>query len=422
MPLGSNQIKPGFVFGVNGWKRGAASVGQSLEEAVLVPSLMQVDVVVTPFSSWIPPIVIPPILPYSSHKKVPTSPYLDFKISNFNSMLKNFTSTTKGSISTIMSTMKAAVIYEPGGPESLKLEQRPVPTPKPGQVLIRVRAFGLNRSELFTRQGHSPNVPFPRILGIEASGIVESCPGNEFQKGEIVATAMGGLGRDFDGGYAEYTCVPAKNVQAIKTELDWETIGAMPEMLQTAWGALFKALRLQRGERFLVRGGTTSVGLAAAAIAKNHGAYVASTTRRRDREEMLRESGADEVIVDDGAVAKKIGEKFDRVLELVGTTTLEDSLQCVKEGGSVCMAGMVGNKWEIEKFSPMAAIPTAVNLTTYGGGREDFIATPLEELAKQIKEGKLKIQIGKVFKLDDIVEAHRVMEENTAGGKIVVLT
>src|ERR1700740_959584 len=127
-----------------------------------------------------------------------------------------------------MTTMKAAVIRKAGGPEVLKIESLPVPTPKSGEVLIRVKAFGLNRSELFTRQGHSPNVKFPRVLGIEAVGLVESSPGNQFRKGDKVATAMGGLGRDFDGGYAEYTCVPASQVQAVKTELPWETLGALP--------------------------------------------------------------------------------------------------------------------------------------------------------------------------------------------------
>ncbi len=109
-------------------------------------------------------------------------------------------------------TMRAAVIYEPGGPEALKLEERPVPTPQRGWVLIKIKAFGLNRSELFTRQGHSPNVKFPRILGIEAVGVVEEAPVGEFQPGQTVATAMGGMGRQFDGGYAEYTCVPAVQV------------------------------------------------------------------------------------------------------------------------------------------------------------------------------------------------------------------
>lgn len=188
-------------------------------------------------------------------------------------------------------------------------------------------------------------------MGIECVGIVSSCPGNEFQKDAVVATAMGGMGRDFDGGYAEYTCVPVTQVQVLPSSpsIPWEILGALPEMMQTAYGSLFKALQLKKEDSLLIRGGTTSVGLAALALARDLGCEnVGVTTRKEGRVEMLKEYGAGEVFIDGGSIQEEVRrrkpEGYSKCLELVGTKTLADSLKCVKENGIVCVTGIAGGE------------------------------------------------------------------------------
>lgn len=208
---------------------------------------------------------------------------------------------------------------------------------------------------------------------------------------DIVATAMGGMGRQFDGGDTEYTLVPGAQVQRITARLAWSVLGALPEMVQTAWSSLNTALRAKSGETLLMRGGTTSVRLTAAILAKQSGLRVLATSRREDRSAMLLKNGADEVFVDGGEIAHAVRDMHpdgvNKVLELVGTTTLLDSLQCAAMGGSVCMTGMAGNAREFERFSPMGAIPTAVNITTYASGAEDSISTPLQQVVDAVEAG-----------------------------------
>src|SRR3954466_14977262 len=203
-------------------------------------------------------------------------------------------------------TMRAIVLEAPGPPEALTILEVAVPTPAAGWVLIGVKDFGLNRSELHTRQGLASGVTFPRVLGIEAAGVVAQCPGGELVVGQQVVTMMGGMGRTFDGGYAEYTCVPPSQVIPFESDLEWSTLGAVPEMLQTAYGSLTVGLDAQPGQSILIRGGTSSVGMAAAILAKQRNMTVLATTRNPRKSAALTDIGVDHVLIDDGDVAPQV--------------------------------------------------------------------------------------------------------------------
>ena len=320
--------------------------------------------------------------------------------------------------------MKAWIIREAGGPEQFSLEELPSPAATAGCVKIRVRAFGLNRSEWFTRRGDSPTVRFPRVLGIECVGEVLDSGGTDLELGARVAAIMGGMGRQFDGSYAEETLVPRTSVFRLSGSLPWEKVGALPEMLQTVHGSLHTGLEIDRASSLLIRGGTSSVGLAALAMAKAAGLRVGVTTRSESKRSLLVEAGAHEVWVDDGALTKQIaasGSEYDRALELIGATTLLDTLRCVSRKGIVCMAGILGGKWTLDDFHPMGDIPTGVKLTSYSGEAADLDQADLDRYMQLVESGQLDVVTGPVFGFDQLVEAHRLMDSNQAGGKIVVL-
>ncbi|KAJ3479027.1 hypothetical protein NLG97_g8426 [Lecanicillium saksenae] len=323
--------------------------------------------------------------------------------------------------------MRAVVCDTPGPVSVLQIKDVPVPVPGPGQVLIKVLAFGINRAEMFTRQGHSPTVKFPRIVGIELVGRVAGYPTGDAENiplGTLVATCMGGLGRELPGSYAEYACQSLKFVVPFPdVGLDLATMAAIPEMLQTTYGSLTEALNLQPGESLLIRGSTSSIGLAAIQLGKYLGASrIGATSRSADREALLKSTGADIVYIDDGNLASQIaaGEQFDKILELIGTKTLKDSILCLKPKGTVCMTGIQGGEWAFNDFSPITDLPQRRRLTSYGGDEFDFISMPWEELIAAVKDGKINIPI-RQFKLDQIQEIHEILESGGGGNKMVVV-
>ena len=324
--------------------------------------------------------------------------------------------------------MRAIVVNTPGGPEVLELEERPIPEVSPGQVRVAVKAFGLNRSEMFTRQGHSGDaVLFPRVLGIEAVGLVDDPGDTSLPVGATVAAVMGGMGREFDGSYAEYAVVPARFVMPVETDLPWETLAAIPETFLTAWGSLVEALQVRDGQVLLVRGGSSSVGMAAATIAKDLGLTVVATTRTAGKREALLENGADHVVVDSGAVAREVRLLYpggvDAVLELVGTATLLDSLACCAPKGTVCNTGILGNAWSLPNFEPMSSIPSTVRLTTFLSEtlEADNATEALQRAVDGAAVGRYPVNVDRTFGFHEIVEAHRYMEDNRARGKLVVV-
>jgi NADPH:quinone reductase-like Zn-dependent oxidoreductase len=325
-----------------------------------------------------------------------------------------------------MTSMRAVVIDAPGGPEVLRLRDVPVPVPSPGQVLVRVEAFGLNRSELHFRRGMGDFGSFPRIPGIEAVGTVEAAPGAEFALGTQVAALMGGMGRDVDGGYAEYTLVPVGSAVPFTSSLDWAVLGAVPEMLQTAYGSLTVGVNARRGDTLLVRGGTSSVGLACIVLAKQLGATVIATSRNPDRADGLRGVGADHVVIDTGTIAAQVRaiapDGVDGAVELVGTATLPDTLRATAVHGTVSFSGMLADVWTIPDFYPMAVIPNGVRLTAYSGEASDLPAPVLQTFLDAVASGGATVPIAKVYALEDIVQAHRDMEAGARVGKLVVTT
>jgi NADPH:quinone reductase len=322
--------------------------------------------------------------------------------------------------------MRAIILDGFGGLDKLVYAEIPKPPPKAGEVVIRVKGFGLNHAEMYMRRGVWDEAA--EVSGIECVGIVDSCPNGEFAVGAKVTAILGGMGRTINGSYAEYTRVPASNVVAMESDLPWSDLAALPETYATAWTCLFRNLQLQRGQTIVIRGATSAFGQAAVKLAVNAGASVIATARKRERFAMLEDLGVARVELEAPDLATRIAEskQIDAVLDLVGNSVILDSLAMLRRGGSACLAGWLGGLDPIPDFNPLLQMASGVNLSFFAGwvwGSPGFPLSdvPIEDIAKQVQDGKLDAKPWRVFTFEDIREAHRIMEAGEAGGKMVVV-
>lgn len=322
--------------------------------------------------------------------------------------------------------MKAIVLDGFGGLDALQYRDIPKPEAVPGTVLIRIKAFGINHAEMHMRRGEWAEAA--PVSGIECVGIVEACPGGEFAVGTKVAAFMGGLGRTINGSYAEYTLASVHNVAAIESDLPWAELAALPITYATAWTTLFRNLDLQAGQTVVIRGATSSFGLAALNLAVNAGAKVIATAVDDSQFGKLRNMGAMRCELENRQLSEQLADKgqIDAVLDLVGNSVVLDSLRIVRRGGKVCLAGWLGGLDPIPDFNPLLQMASGVYLTFFGSfvfGSPQFPVSdvPLQAIAADVAAGRYQAKPSRIFRFDEVREAHRVMEANDAKGKMVVV-
>jgi NADPH:quinone reductase-like Zn-dependent oxidoreductase len=322
--------------------------------------------------------------------------------------------------------MRAIVLEGFGGPEAMVYKDIAKPDPLPGHVVIEIKAFGINHAEMHMRRGEwAENA---EVIGLECVGIVDACPGGEFPVGAKVAAMMGGMGRTINGSYAEYVVVPTHVVTLIDADLPWAELAALPESYATAWTCLFRNLDIQKGETLLIRGGTSAFGQAAINLAVDAGLNVIATTRTRERFAMLEQLGVSRVELEGPDLSKRLPEagQLTKILDLVGNSVIVDSLSMLRRYGRACIAGWLGGLAPVPDFNPLAQMNSGVYLTFFASfhfGLPDFPLSdvPLGEIARKAAAGRFNARPARVFKFEDVHEAHRVMEANEAGGKMVVV-
>lgn len=313
--------------------------------------------------------------------------------------------------------MKAVVLDRITEAKDVALSEVPIPEARPGWVLVKVKAFGLNHSEKILRLNEirADYIQKPVIPGIECVGEVADPSDSGLIVGQKVVALMGGMGRSFNGSYAEYALLPQRVVFPIESDLPWEALGAVPETYFTAWGSLFECLRLTKDDTLLIRGATCALGYASIQLAKSLGCKVIATTHREDKLPLI--ADADDAVVDDGKLTGRI-KGTTKALDLIGPHNLRDTLTAIEKGGIVCQTGLLGGVYALNGFDPIKDIPNGVYLTGF------FSNYPTQKVIDEIfaflDDRKLKPKYGKVFDFENVKDAISSQDNGSVDGKIVV--
>ena len=328
--------------------------------------------------------------------------------------------------------MQAWIVEEPGGPEALRRAELPDPVADSGQVHLAIEAFGLNRAEAVTRSGGSGDaVRFPRVIGIECVGTVIDAPGTDLAPGQTVAAVMGGMGREYDGSYAEQTVAPRDAVYPIETDLGWADVAAIPETFLTAWGCLHEALDLTSTPtpRIVLRPGASALGRAVTQIVNHLGGDVIGITRSPEKRRSLLDAGMAEVIVSTGPVADQIRSIWPSgatgvIDTITSSATIADDLAMRAKGGRVCIAGSLAassGDGDGPGLSVAAAmVRPSVKRFSSETLRASTHTSTLQTIIDRVGAGTYETGIDSVIGFDDLRRAHADIDANAFAGKVVV--
>ena len=329
--------------------------------------------------------------------------------------------------SSIAEQMTVIVADPPGGPDALRLESRAVPSPGPGEVLIKVCAAGVNGADLREREGLYPVPPgAPEIMGLEVSGEIvatgDDC--DRYQPGDAVCALLIG------GGYAEYALAPEGQCMEIPQGVSLIDAAGLPEIFCTVWTNMMDRCRLQAGESVLIHGGTSGIGYAAIKLAKAHGAIVFSTARTDEKCAAIRRFGADHAIhyrqqdFAEFCRAATHGRGIDVIVDMIGGDYLPKEIELLAHGGRLVIINLRGGKRAEIDFGLVHSkhlTVTGSRLRPRSIAEKSSICRALEaQVWPLFAQGKISPETYATFPFQDAAKAHRLMESSQHIGKILL--